>query len=127
MHLFSYSVQFVSVERHVEQLLQRLPGFLEECQKFSSSAQQVNSRSVLSLASRWGREKYNTVVPPIMDTLMSGQPPYNGHTVHPLPIYCPYISTSEEGTTSEQWAKCSSQTCLFGGSTVYRGPSGCVD
>ena len=36
-----------------------------------------------------------------MDTPKSGQPPYNGHTVHPLPIYCPYISTSEEGTTSE--------------------------
>ena len=36
------------------------------------------------------------VKPLIMDTLKSGQPPYNGHTVHPLP---PYI-TSEEGTTS---------------------------
>ena len=32
--------------------------------------------------------------------------------------YCPYISTSEEGTTSEQWTKHSSQMCpLFGGST----------
>ena len=30
----------------------------------------------------------NTVEPLIMDTLKSGQPPYNGHTVHPLPIYC---------------------------------------
>ena len=30
----------------------------------------------------------------------SGQPPYNGQTVHRLP---PYISTSEGGTTSEQW------------------------
>ena len=38
---------------------------------------------------------YNTVEPPIMDTLKSGQPPYNGHTARPLPIYCPYISTSE--------------------------------
>ena len=56
----------------------------------------------------------------LMDTLKSGQPPYNGHTVHPLSIYCPYISTSEEGTTSEQWTKYSSPTCpLFGGSTVY--------
>ena len=27
-----------------------------------------------------------TVKPPIMDTLKSGQPPYNGHTVRPLPI-----------------------------------------
>ena len=33
--------------------------------------------------------------PPIMDTLKSGQPPYNRQTVHPLHIYCPYISTSE--------------------------------
>ena len=68
-----------------------------------------------------------TVEPPIMDTLRSGQPPYNGHTVHPLPIYYPYISTSEEGTTSEQWTKCSSPKCpLFGGSTVYvpSGPGG---
>ena len=55
-----------------------------------------------------------------MDPLKSGQPPYNGQTVHPLPIYCPYISTSEEGTTSEQWTKCSSPMCpLFGGSTVF--------
>ena len=44
----------------------------------------------------------------IMDTLKSGEPPY---TVCPLPIYCPYISTSEEGTTSEQWTKCSSPMC----------------
>ena len=50
----------------------------------------------------------NTVEPLTMDTLKSGQPPYNGQTVHPLPIYCPYISTSEEGTTSEQWTKHSS-------------------
>ena len=58
-----------------------------------------------------------TVEPLITDTPKSGQPPYNGHTVHPLPIlYCPYISTS---TTSEQWTKHSSPTCpLFGGSTV---------
>ena len=60
-----------------------------------------------------------TVEPLIMDTPKSGQPPYNGHTVHPLPIYCPYISTSKKGTTSEQWTKFSSPTCpLFGGSTV---------
>ena len=52
-----------------------------------------------------------TVEPLIMDTLKSGQPPYNGHTVYPLPIYCPYISTSEEGTTSEQWTKRSSPMC----------------
>ena len=45
-----------------------------------------------------------------MDTPKSGQPPYNGHTVHPLPIYCPYISTSE----TEQWTKCSSP--MFRGS-----------
>ena len=62
-----------------------------------------------------------TVEPLIMDTPKSRQPPYNGQTVRPLPIYCPYISTSEEGTTSKQWTKCSSPTCpLFGGSTVYR-------
>ena len=65
----------------------------------------------------------NTVEPLIMDTPKSGQPPYNGQTVCPLPIYCPYISTSEERTTSEQWRKCSSPTCsLFGGSTVYPFP-----
>ena len=59
------------------------------------------------------------VEPPIMDTLKSGQPPYNGQTVHSLAIYCPYISTSEERTTSEQWTKCSSPKCpLFGCSTV---------
>ena len=46
----------------------------------------------------------STVEPPIMDTLKSGQPPYNGHTVHPLPIYCPYISISEEGTTSIKYS-----------------------
>ena len=64
-------------------------------------------------------DKVYTVEPLIMDTLKSGQPPYNGHTVRPLPLYCPYISTSEEGTTSEQWTKCSSPMCpLFGGSTV---------
>ena len=27
-----------------------------------------------------------TVEPLIMDTLKSGQPPYNGQTVHPLPV-----------------------------------------
>ena len=36
-----------------------------------------------------------TVEPLIMDTPKSGQPPYNGQSVRPLPIYCPYISTSE--------------------------------
>ena len=29
---------------------------------------------------------HDTVEPLIMDTLKCGQPPYNGHTVHPLPI-----------------------------------------
>ena len=63
-------------------------------------------------------QKPSTVEPLIMDTLKSGQPPYNGQTVHPLPIYC---STSEEGTTSEQWTKYSSPKCpLFRGSTVFR-------
>ena len=62
-----------------------------------------------------------TVEPLIMDTPKSRQPPYNGQTVRPLPIYCPYISSSEEGTTSKQWTKCSSPTCpLFRGSTVYK-------
>ena len=58
-----------------------------------------------------------------MDTLKSGQPPYNGHTVHPLPLYCPYISTSEEGITSEQWTKHLAQMCpLFRGSLyAYHG------
>ena len=55
-----------------------------------------------------------------MDTLKSGQPPYNGQTVYPLPIYCSYISTFEEGTTSAQWTKHSFPTCpLFRGSTVF--------
>ena len=61
-----------------------------------------------------------TVEPLIMDTLKSEQPPNNGQTVRPLPTYCPYISISEEGTTSEQWTKHSSPKCLlFRGSTVY--------
>ena len=76
-----------------------------------------------------------TVEPPIMDTLKSGQPPYNGQIVCPLPIYCPYISTSKEGTTSEQWTKCSSPMCpLIGGSTVNHnimeggiGNCGCIN
>ena len=56
----------------------------------------------------------------IMDTPKSGQPPYNGHTVHPLPIYCSYISTSEERMTSEQWTKCLPPICpLYRGSTVF--------
>ena len=41
-----------------------------------------------------------------MDTLKSVvQAPYIGQTVHPLTIYCPYIFTSEEGTTSIQMDK----------------------
>ena len=57
--------------------------------------------------------------PLIMDALKSGQPPYNGQTVHPLPII---LSTSEEGTTSEQWTKRSSPTCpILGGSTAHLG------
>ena len=45
--------------------------------------------------------------------------PCNGHTVHPLPLNCPYISTSEEGTTSEHWTNCLFPMCpLFGGSIV---------
>ena len=40
------ALQFVSVEKHVEQLLERLPGFLEACHQFTSSVQQVNTRSV---------------------------------------------------------------------------------
>ena len=51
----------------------------------------TNKRTVYSLF------LYITVEPLIMDTLKSGQPPYNGNTVGPLHIYCPYISTSEEG------------------------------
>ena len=55
-----------------------------------------------------------------MDTLKRGQPLYNGQTVHLLPIYCPYISTSEEGATSEQWTKCLSPMCpLFRVCTVF--------
>ena len=46
------------------------------------------------------RGQATSVEPPIMDTQKSGQPPHNGHTVRPLPLYFP---TSEEGTTSEQW------------------------
>ena len=64
-----------------------------------------------------------TEEPPTVDTPNSGQLPYyNELTVYLLPIYCPYISTSEEGTTSEQWTKCSSRMCpLFGGSTACKG------
>ena len=64
-------------------------------------------------------EVCDTVEPLIMDTPKSGQPPYNEQTAHPLPRYCLYISTSEEGTTAEQWTKCSPPMCpLFRGSTV---------
>ena len=42
-----------------------------------------------------------TVEPLIMDTLKKkGQCPYNRQTICPLSLYCPYISTSEEGTAS---------------------------
>ena len=59
-----------------------------------------------------------TVEPPIMDTLKSGQLPYNGQNVLP-PTYIIIVHTSEEGTTSEQWTKFSFLTCpLFRGSTV---------
>ena len=55
-------VQFVSVEEHVERLLGRLPGFLEACHQFSSSAQQVNSRSATPPDT--GSCLFNTVLPP---------------------------------------------------------------
>ena len=67
-----------------------------------------------------------TLEPSIMDTPESGQPPYNRQTVRPLPIYCPYISTLKERTTSEQ---CSSPMCpLFRGFTdkLYAVGSCCV-
>ena len=41
--------------------------------------------------------------PPITDTMKSGQPPYNGQTVHPLPVYCPYISTSSHYSEVPPW------------------------
>ena len=66
--------------------------------------------------------RYYTVEPLIMETLKSGQPPYNGQNCLPLClyIYCPYISTFKGVTTSEQWTKHSSPKCpLFGGSTVH--------
>ena len=55
-----------------------------------------------------------------MDTPKSGQPPYNGQTVCPLPTtVCMLYRTSKEGTNSQQWTKHLSPTCpLFGGSTV---------
>ena len=62
-----------------------------------------------------------TVEPPIMDTEEWKEWTTSLQWTHcsPLPIFCPYISASEEGTTSEQWTKCSSPICpLFGGSTV---------
>ena len=58
-----------------------------------------------------------TVEPLIMDAPKSGQ-----LGTDCSPPDCPYISTSEEGTTSEQWTECSSPMCpLFGGSTVLHG------
>jgi hypothetical protein len=58
------------VERHVEQLLERLPGFLEACQEFSSSAQQVNSsRQQMSLAlSRHSQLLEVLEIPQVVDT-----------------------------------------------------------
>ena len=64
------------------------------------------NKIIVTSLSYTGRGMQYTVEPLIMDTLNSGQPPYNGHTVHPLPC-CPYISTSGEGTTALQWTKCS--------------------
>ena len=37
------------------------------------------------------RKSLHTVEPLIMDTLKSGQPPYNGQTVHPLPIVYTFL------------------------------------
>ena len=81
--------------------------------------QYVGSRKTFLIHTVRQCEFGTTVEPPIMNTRKSGQPPYNGQTVRPLPTHCPYISTSEEGTTSEQWIKWSSPMCLlFRGSTV---------
>ena len=52
---------------------------------------------------------------------MDNLPTMDKQTAHPCPIYCPYISTSEEGPTSEQWTKCLSPKCpLFRGSIVVQ-------
>ena len=96
--------------QHQHELWRRLSGV----QSLLSAEYNCEQKSVLNAST-------GKVEPLITDTLKSGQPLYNGQIVHPLLIYCPYISTSEEGTTSEQWTKWSSPMCpLFGGSIVYR-------
>ena len=44
-------------------------------------------RGKMGMMQEGRREIINTVEPLIMDTLKSGQPPYNGQTVSPLSIY----------------------------------------
>ena len=96
--------------QHQHDLWRRLSGE----QSLLSAEYNCERKSVLNAST-------GKVEPLIMDTLKSGQPLYNGQIFHPLPKYCRYISTSEEGTTSEQWTKWSFPMCpLFGGSIVYR-------
>ena len=94
--------------QHQHDLWRRLSGE----QSLLSAEYNYEQKSVLNAST-------GKVEPLITDTLKSGQPLYNGQTVHPLPKYCPYISTSEEGTVSEQRTKWLSPMCpLFGGSIV---------
>ena len=58
-----------------------------------------------------------TVEPLIVDILKSGQPPYNGQTVHPLSIYC---QPPKKGQPLNNGQNAASPTCpLFGDSTTF--------
>ena len=74
--------------QHQHDLWRRLSGE----QSLLSAEYNCERKSVLNAST-------GKVEPLITDALKtkSGQPLYNWQTVHPLLIYCPYISTSEEG------------------------------
>ena len=89
-----------------------------------SGAKTTTNTISVTLALHWGKQLKEdcriyieyiyicmyTVEPPIMDTQKNGQRPYNGQTVHPCLLLSIHF-TSKEGTTSEQWTKCSSTMC----------------
>ena len=53
-----------------------------------------------------------------MDTLKSGQPPYNGQTVRSLPFIVPTFLPLKKGQPLNNGQNACPQCPLFGGSTV---------
>ena len=76
--------------QHQHDLWRRLSGE----QSLLSAEYNCERKSVLNAST-------GKVEPLIMDTLKSGQPLYNGQTVHPLPIVHTFLPP-KKGTTSEQ-------------------------